>query len=863
MDWRAPIVLAASFLALLAHDRPAHGATRGDTDTAPPFSQLEERGAIAGRVVGPGDAGVPDVTVTVSGPPLVLSRSMTTTNRGTFRFDDLPRGAYTLRFAIAALEFDERRDVVVTAGICTRIGASLAGEPARDRAPEAARSAFNRFSGIGHLRYLDQKLQWDNLSRELKAEGSGLGSPVHRMTDAELESGGPLRRDQVWFRASVSRAAEDVGLVGFYVPACLGPDGSPITGAADRADCLQPDVTTTTAVGVELQVRWAPAHRTTIAWSASDRRKPNRGASAYTRPEATTRQSSLSWAQPLRVQHQWVVSGRAVVDAVFTYRDTRFVLGFENPGLADAQGAYDRYTLVTSRSTTESEYRRPAWNVVITGSTRREGFFGGGHDIEAGVEAGGATEHRVERTGGGSVAVFDSRRGAADPYQARIVRDGVTALGQRRVSAFLKETYERGRLTIDAGVRLDWQDDDARETAIPASPILPDLLPAVHFAGADSGVVYNDLSPRLGVGWDVGGDGRTVIGAAFARHVGQGNHSSARLQPTGQTRLVYWWNDADGDRLIDRSELDLARGLAATSSSNYDAANPAAVRTPATVDPGLKNTVVDEWSVRVERQIARRLTLRVGYVGRNTHRVQRAFPVEADGSLVSSDTFLPVVWTPTGCATGAECPPVTYFERNQALPAGTVLRNDGEYGWRHAVDVVLHKRMARGWMLDVSARWETSVWHFPTPTFDYTDPTNIGVTNSAEDPALGSRWVVEVAGTARLPWGVVASGLATARDGSPYERGVTTPNRGSLGSTVADLKTFGSERYPAAKRVDVRLERRTTAGRMEIVPAVEVFNLLNANTVLARDRVQNAPSANHVTRILSPRAVRLGLDIAW
>jgi hypothetical protein len=224
---------------------------------------------------------------------------------------------------------------------------------------------------------------------------------------------------------------------------------------------------------------------------------------------------------------------------------------------------------------------------------------------------------------------------------------------------------------------------------------------------------------------------------------------------------------------------------------------------------------------------------------------------------------LPVVWTPTGCAAGAECAPVTYFERNQALPAGTVLRNDGEYGWRHAVDVVLHKRMAGGWMLDASARWETSAWHFPTPTFDYTDPTNIGVMNGAEDPALGSRWAVEVAGTARLPWGVVASGLATARDGSPYERGVTTPNRGSLGSTVADLKTFGSERYPAVARVDVRLERRVTAGRMEIVPAVEVVNLLNANTVLARNRVQNTPSANHVTRILAPRAVRLELDIAW
>ena len=48
----------------------------------------------------------------------------------------------------------------------------------------------------------------------------------------------------------------------------------------------------------------------------------------------------------------------------------------------------------------------------------------------------------------------------------------------------------------------------------------------------------------------------------------------------------------------------------------------------------------------------------------------------------------------------------------------------------------------------------------------------------------------------------------------------------SLGSTVVDLKTFGSERYPAVARVDVRLERRIHGraardrpGRRSVQPA--------------------------------------------
>ncbi len=863
MHWRARTALAAFLLAALAPDNPLHGATRGGAGAAPTWTRQEERGAIAGRVVGPGDAGLPGVTVTVSGPPLVLSRSVTTAGRGAFRFDDLPRGAYTLRFAIDEFVMDERRGVTVVAGTCTRVDASLGSKPVRDEALAVARTAFNWFGGSAHLRLADQRLQWDNLSPGLETEGAGLGSPIHRSLDAELELGGPIRRDRAWLRISAGRATEDVGLIGFYVPSCLGADGSPVAGAAGRADCLQPDVTTTTTVGVELQLAWTPAHRSTLVWGASDRTRPNRGASAYTRPEATTRQSSLSWAQPLRVEHRWAPSDRTTAEAVFTLRDTRFVLDWQDAGLAGVQGAYDRHTLVSSRSATESEYRRPAWDVVVTGATRRERFAGGSHDLEAGFEASGSSDRRRERTGGGAVAVFDSGGGLSLPYQARIVRDGVTDLGQRRLSFFLQDTYRRGRLTIDAGLRLDRQDDEAGAAAVPASPILPDLLPAVRFAGADSGVVYDDVSPRLGVAWDVGGDGRTGIRASFARRVGQGNHSSAPLQPTGQTRLVYWWNDANGDGLVARDELDFPRGFAATPSPNYDAASPAAVRTPATVDAGLENTVVDEWTLRFDREIARHLTLRVGYSGRRTHRVQRTFHVEADGSLLSSDTFTPVEWTPPGCAAGAECPTVTYFERNEGLPAATVLRNDGEYGWRHAVDVVVHKRMARGWMIDASARWQTSSWHYPRPTFDYTDPTNIAAREGAEDPAMGSRWIVEAAGTARLPWGVVASGLATLRDGAPYARGVTTPNRGALGSTVVDLQKFGSERYPAVARVDLRLERRFLAGRVEFNPAVEVFNLLNANTVLARNRVQNTATANHVTRIVAPRSVRLGLDITW
>ena len=79
------------------------------------------------------------------------------------------------------------------------------------------------------------------------------------------------------------------------------------------------------------------------------------------------------------------------------------------------------------------------------------------------------------------------------------------------------------RVTLGAAVQIDQQLEISTveetvtvtgETPVvdtKASPILPDIMPAIEFPGADSNVVWNDLSPRLGLNYDLRGDGRTVL----------------------------------------------------------------------------------------------------------------------------------------------------------------------------------------------------------------------------------------------------------------------------------------------------------------------------------------------------------------
>jgi len=826
---------------------------------------------ISGRVTDAAGVALADVSVTVRGAALLLPRATLTTAAGGYRFEELPAGIYEVTFERDGFHDREWRGVRIGDALRATLDARLAADHAdfgEQGIPAGAstvvtRAAANRFRGSAWASLADHRLQSTNLTPELAAQGAGFGNPVRRETEVGAEAGGPIRANKAWVTLSADRTDANVGVIGFYTPACSNGDGTPAAGAALRVTCLQADITRVEHATVRLQYQWSPGHRTTVVWGRSETRKPTRGASAYNRLEHTTRQSDLGRAQPFQAEHHGVLSNRFLIDARYSYSDASFILDFQQPGLGAVQGAYDRFTLVQWRSAVQTEHRLPATQVSVTTRRVSRGASSGRHETSIGFEVVDRSARRIDRTGGGAVAVFDSRSGFQRPYQARLVRDGETSHWERHWSLFVGESYARGRLALDAGVRLDVQDDRARPATIPANPLLPDLLPAVRFPGADSNVVYKDVSPRLEAQWSLDSDARTLVRAGFARSRAVGNTTSAPLQPTGQTRLVYWWDDADGDGLVRREELDFTRGFAATPSPNYDPDRPWAVRTPAAVDPGLRNVGTEELTVGFERQVTRRLSVRANYSSRRIHRVQGTYRVNDDGSAVSSDTFSPVSWRPVTCPPGAACPIVTFYERADPLPAPTLLRNDGRYGRHHGVDVVLHKRRAQGWMLDIALSWGRAQWFLPQATRDYTDPTNVAMWNGTEYSMSGPRWTGIIRGSTRLPWGLEAAAVLTARDGLPFARVVTSPNRQALGAISVLTGRFGSERYPAVRTLDCRLERRFVVGQLALTPSLGVFNAANSGTVLRRNPTQNSQAANAVTQILPPRSALLELRASW
>jgi hypothetical protein len=152
--------------------------------------------------------------------------------------------------------------------------------------------------------------------------------------------------------------------------------------------------------------------------------------------------------------------------------------------------------------------------------------------------------------------------------------------------------------------------------SVGSNPFRPDWLPSVAFPGADPGITFNNWSPRVGMTYDVTGNGKTIARANYAVYFGQvGNGGVAgQINPVTRVSARYGWVDLNHDKFVQTDEIrtcagqdatcnttigvpSLVTNTLATPTGNWSATNPTAVTTANTVDPDLKNDRTREFIV--------------------------------------------------------------------------------------------------------------------------------------------------------------------------------------------------------------------------------------------------------------------------
>ena len=327
--------------------------------------------------------------------------------------------------------------------------------------------------------------------------------------------------NKAWFWGAYGKQDIEVGVIGFLKPGATDPN---------NPDNLETDLTVLENYNVKLNVQpWQP-HRFSFLYTFSDKVRNARGAGPLNPPETTFRQSGPT---PIyKVGHQWVRSDRLLLRHDLRLRRRRLPPRLPRRR-AGRRAAHPRDHQQRAVAVEPGLGQRAAADARSrpTATTSRPTCLGGDHALKFGARY----RDTPFDTGGhfGGFATARCCNGA--PVEADLHRDNNSRTSLSSGAAYLQDSFTRGRLTINAGVRVDYQKDQALAAEIGANPIVPELLPALDFPGADSGVSFLDISPRFGATWDLSGDGKTVVKVSANRFYGQFVGTAGILNPVGAT----------------------------------------------------------------------------------------------------------------------------------------------------------------------------------------------------------------------------------------------------------------------------------------------------------------------------------------
>jgi hypothetical protein len=798
-------------------------------------------------------------------------------------------------------DFDMMQEMQVTTG-----GADASQQTGGVGINFVTRSGTNRFKGSGRIYNTNDAFEADNVTDEIRAQGAGSGAPIQNINDFGFEVGGPIMRDKLWYWGSYGKQDIKVGVVNFYkpTPECR-PPGVPVgqiatvLGSTEAIrDCLATDLTTLDNYNYKLT--WAPIRNNKFnfqnTWGGKVRSARD---ASDTRPiETAYRQKNIdgtfgTWgwdAGPVpiwKLSDQHVLSDRLLVDIQYAHIGNNFTLTFQDPEQRDIQPRFDIASSSWARSYNESVFMRPTQSIDLTTSYFLPNTFGGDHAFKAGYRWRTALGRSISHTGGNAVARFSNSSTTCADFtagcNADLFRDGYTEYDLKTHALYLQDTFTVKRLTLNLGVRWDRQADEALAANVPANPIIPAIMPALSFPGINSGVVWNDISPRLGMTYDLFGTGKSVARASYSMYFGQmgPGQLAGELISIAQVSVRYPWADLNGDTFVQANELNTTTFL--TKSASFDPTNPTSYLSPGAVDSNLKNDRTREFVLGLQQEIMRNLAVELNYVWRKYDQF-----TWTDRTNWDSNNFVPFTLAPTNCGPTAECNPITYYRATSPQPSPYIRTNQPDrYRDYNGVEFALTKRYSDRWAANVSFAWNKAVDQWDSLA-GVEDPTNLvnldGASFAPESAGSGvdgvfnnAEWLFKASGQYTMFWDIGVAGSASVTQGYPFPQHIAVTSRGN---SIADANVFlyplGDVRLPNLFVADFRVDKSFNFGGMRIIPSIDIFNLTNSSEILSRRRPQYSYNAttgagsssttlppNNISSIIAPRVIRFGARVTW
>jgi hypothetical protein len=699
------------------------------------------------------------------------------------------------------------------------------------------RRGGNRFQGMARVFFTDDDLQGDNRTEEVKALNY-VGDRINQIMDYGFQLGGPIFKDRLWF------------WLGAGVQ-----DARRLTIAGYPQDFMLYNF------NGKLNAQLSSRNRAELAFYVPLKYAYGRFAGVTVPPESTVDQKPKNPFY-VKFEDEHIFSPDFLLSLKVSYLRNAFEM--IPKGGFDVQAGEDMVTGMMSGTNVYNLSERPNFDLKLDGNYFREKMLWGGHEFRFGLEYRytGSLEYGYDP---GDVWKY-YRNGK--PYAAYVEREYRRVSGQDRFSLFLSDAYTRGRFTLNLGLRVDREKSWIKESPVQASRSAPDLLPGLSFPAIDPGIAPVTFSPRIGVTFDLAGDGKTMLRASLARYSGQmATGFSSLLNPAQGAYAIYFWNDLNGDDRVTTNELTGYPLDGILDFGGFDPWNPGALETPNAIDKNIKMPLTDEALLGIEREMFPDFALGASLMLRRNHRFWWApYYDKTTGTKVTQADFIgPIAGS---FAYGGTNYSYEYWTLSKYRPVGQIRENRPDYHENYSsIEVTAVKRLSRRWMLNASFTYQVHNVHYGKNGYD--DPTNIKIFDGARYTLGGSDWMAKLSFLYQLPWGFAFSGFANARQGYifPERLLVTSPERAKvgLGPTTSIYTTKpGEKRYKDFSNVDLSLAKTFHLKNYgSVIFQADAFNVFNFSHELDRFPQVNSTRYNQIQKILNPRVVRFGLRYAF
>jgi hypothetical protein len=390
------------------------------------------------------------------------------------------------------------------------------------------REGGNRLSGLAFVSGFSEGMQSDNFTTELQNRGATQPTPVYRVYDVNLSLGGPIKRDTLWFYMSVRQQGQRQNTLNVYYNANAGNPNA----WAYAPDYTRPAFSDRTWENYTPRITWqvTPRNKISGSWDEQPVCRNCSGTTSLTgspnfifptSPEA----DGHGEFSPQRVQQvRWTSPATDKLLLEAGMGSTYYQWGGReldpNPtrNLVQVLELSQRITPVgmTPEVVTPMVYRSQSWlNNRTRGSTwnAAASYITGSHSMKFGYQGNYWSDDREINVNDQALR-YTFFGGAPISITQYANHYNVNARAMQ-ASLYAQDQWTIDRLTVQGALRWDHPWSWFPETTQPASR----FFPGATFARTDGVTGYNDITPRLGVAYDLFGTGKTAIKVNLGKYL--------------------------------------------------------------------------------------------------------------------------------------------------------------------------------------------------------------------------------------------------------------------------------------------------------------------------------------------------------